>query len=142
MIMSKLSRPNEVTAEAGIESAGNYELATAYSRIFWPSFVRFENYVLREGFSMEMLRELEDITNCHTSAIEEAVNRIIIDKIHSSPPAAVEQIRSLGRVLKEIYSVKLQRDFGEFEFEVSFNDEPGLEASDYELTFWRPDTLR
>jgi hypothetical protein len=40
-----------IEPQAWIECVGNYELATGYSLIFWPSFVRFEDYVLRDGFA-------------------------------------------------------------------------------------------
>ena len=38
-----------IDAESWIGCVGNFELATGYSLIFWPGFVRFEGYVLREG---------------------------------------------------------------------------------------------
>ena len=36
-----------IAPDEWISCVGNFELASGYSLIFWPTFVRFENYVLR-----------------------------------------------------------------------------------------------
>ena len=49
------------------------------------------------------------------------------------------QLRYLGRVLKEIHEVKLRADFPDRRFVVEFNDEPGLDPIDYQMSFWQAD---
>jgi len=120
---------------AWIECVGNYELAAGYSFIFWPGFVRFENYVLREGFSVESLRGFEDACVHDRASIEAVMNHVHIADIHCNVAASEAQLRYLGRVLKDIHEVKLARDFPELAFEISFNDEDGLDPIDYQLTF-------
>jgi hypothetical protein len=126
-----------IDPQAWIECVGNYELAAGYSLIFWPSFVRVDDYVLRDGFSMESLRGFEKMTAGDRVAIEAVMNHVHIAEIHCNVEPAEVQLRHLGRVLKEIHEVKLKRDFPEIRFAVSFNDEPGLDVKDYELTFWQ-----
>lgn len=126
-----------IEPQAWIECVGNYELATGYSLIFWPSFVRFENYVLRDGFSVESLRGFEDMTKGNRVAVEAVMNHVHIADIHCNVEPKEAQLRYLGRVLKEIHEVKLRSDFPDLRFEVSFNDEPGLILDEYELTFWQ-----
>lgn len=126
-----------IDPEAWISCVGNYELATGYSLIFWPSFVCFERYVLREGFTLDSLRGFEDMTKRNRVAIEALMNHVHIADVHCNVEPTEAQLRYLGRVLKDIHQVKLQRDFPNLRFEVSFNDEAGLDSEDYELTFWQ-----
>jgi hypothetical protein len=143
-ILPELSAHNQGEAtgpEAWLRSAGSYELALGYSLILWPRFVQFENYVLRAGFSMELLRDFEDMTNGYTALIEEAMNLIRIADIHPGDQPTERQIRDLGGVLKETHSAKLQRDFPTLRFDVAFNDEPGRDPREYELSFWQAEGL-
>ncbi|WP_294174376.1 hypothetical protein [uncultured Sphingomonas sp.] len=65
------------------------------------------------------------------------MNHPHIADIHCDVEPSEGQLRYLGRMLKEIHEVKLSRDFPHVRFAVSFNDEPGLNSIDYELTFWQ-----
>ena len=140
-LISELSEWNNgagVSPETWIESVGTYELAIGYSLIFWPKFELFEGYVLREGFSKASLRGFEDSTSGDRAAVEAVMNHVHMVDIHCNEPSPTEgQLRYLGRVLKQIYETKLKSDFPEFKVAVSFNDEPGLDLLDYELTFWQ-----
>lgn len=117
-----------IDAESWIGCVGNYELAIGYSLIFWPRFVRFENYVLREGFSEESLRGFAAQSGCTRASVEWVMNHEHIADIHCNETDVSEaQIRYLGRVLTEIHKVKLQSDFPDLRFVIEFNDEPGLD---------------
>ena len=133
-----------IDAEGWIGCTGNFELATGYSLIFWPSFVRFEGYVLREDFSEESLRGFEQQPNAGEvsvetlrASVEAVMNHLHIADIHCNVQPTEAQLRYLGRVLKDIHEVKLHRDFPDFRFVVSFNDEPNLDLTDYQMTFWQ-----
>ena len=117
---------------------GNLSLAVSYSFLFWPSFVQIGEYVVREGTTVDEIRAWED-PGRDARDIEAVLNHIHIGDIHfaEGPPETEPQLRHLGRVLTEIHRVKLARDFPQFEFEVDFNDEPGLDPIDYQFTFWR-----
>ena len=121
-----------------IGCVGTYELAIGYSLIFWPSFVVFESYVFRDGFLESSVRGFEQATNGNRAAVEAVMNHLHIADIHCNIADVDEgQLRFLGRALKGIYEVKLRSDFPDRRFIVSFNDDPGLVATDYELTFWQ-----
>ncbi len=51
--------------------------------------------------------------------------------------ATEEQMRYLGRILKEIHDVKLGFNFPGRRFEVAFDDKPNKDPLDYTLTFWQ-----
>ena len=115
------------------------DLAVGYSLIFWPRFILIDDYVLREGEATgDSLRDWERSASGDRKSIEAVMNHWHIVDLHSvGAPATEAQVRYLGRVLKEIHEVKLRSDFPDRSFVVSFNDEPGLELLDYQLTFWQ-----
>lgn len=127
-----------ISAEGWIECIGNYPLAIGYSLVFWPRFVRFEQYVLREGFSESALRGFEGRAGSNRASVEWVMNHVHLAHIHYNAEEPTEaQLRYLGRVLGEIHAVKLSADFPDLRFEVEFNDEPGLDPIDYQLSFWQ-----
>jgi hypothetical protein len=130
-----------IDPESWIACVGSCELATGYSLIFWPSFINFEGYVLREShFSEENLRAWQRSPELDRRAIEAVINHVHLLDIHNNEtPANEAQLRYLGRVLRETLEAKLNRDFPDLSFEVVFNDEPDLELIEYEVTFWQID---
>jgi hypothetical protein len=139
-LIPELPRWNEGTGidpESWVGCVGNYELAIGYSLVFWPAFVRFDGYVLREGFSEESLRGFKKAAAHDRASVEAVMNHIHMADIHCNVEATEAQIRYPGRVLKDIHEVKLTRDFPDLRFTVSFNDEADLDPLDYQLTFWQ-----
>lgn len=121
-----------------IKSVGTYPLAVGYSLIFWPRFVRFEKYVLREGFGEECLRGFERQAGGNREEVEWVMNHVHPIDLHNDAEDASEaQLRYLGRVLAEIHAVKLRADFPDLSFAVEFNDEPGLDPVEYQMSFWQ-----
>jgi hypothetical protein len=104
---------------------------------FWPSFVRFEGYVLRDGFSVESLRGFEKLAENNRISVEATMNHIHIADLHCNVEPTEEQLRYLGRTLRDMWQVKLARDFPALRFQVQFNDEPSMVLDEYELTFWQ-----
>ena len=135
--LSDWSDGNGIDPLGWIECVGNYELATGYSMIFGPRFARFERYVLRQGFSERSLRGFERRTRSDRRSVEAVMNHVHIADIHCNVSSTEAQLRYLGRVLKDVHEAKLGRDFPDLRFCVGFNDEPGLDLTDYELTFWQ-----
>ncbi len=127
-----------IAADAWISCVGNYELAIGYSLVFWPQFVEFDGYILLGGFEESSLRGFEKMTEGNRVAVEAVMNHIHIADIHANVENYnIEQLRYLGRTLRQIYTAKLSLEYPHRNFAVVFNDEPGLEAIDYELTFWQ-----
>jgi hypothetical protein len=127
-----------VDAEDWIGMVGNYDLAIGYSQVFWPQFVRFEDYVFRRDFGTEAVRNWERPLKGNRSAVEAMLNHVHISDIHCNIMEVSEaQLRYLGRTLKAIYEVKLRADFPDLDFAVDFNDEPDLDLVDYQITFYQ-----
>lgn len=123
--------------ETWICSEGSYALAVGYSLVFWPGFVVIEDYVLRDGATESNLRQWQAGGYARAS-IEAVMNHLHIADIHTMKDEPSEaQARYLGRVLEQIHRLKLAADFPDRRFVVSFNDEPGLDIIDYQLTFFQ-----
>jgi hypothetical protein len=105
--------------------------------LFWPKFVEFEGYVLREGFNEDNLRSWERSPSGHDHALtERAVNFLDIGTLfqNSGEPPSEQldaRIELLRRTLADIYAVKLAHDFPLRRFRVVFIDD----ENDCALTF-------
>ena len=127
-----------IDPESWVGCVGTVPLAIGYSLIFWPRVVKFENYVLREDFCPEALRGFERGEGSTRTSVEWVMNHIHMIDIHHTEEIGTEaQLRYLGRLLKEIHEVKLRSDFPDLKFVVEFNDEPGLDLVDYQMSFWQ-----
>jgi hypothetical protein len=141
-LIAELPRWNDgdgVEARDWIGMTGRYDLAVGYSLVFWPRFLQFEGYVLREEvFDEPNLRSWERAHPGKPQDIEAILNHLHITDLHRNDDTLTEaQARYLGRTLKTIWETKLKLDFPDRAFIVDFDDEPDLDLIDYEITFWQ-----
>jgi len=129
-----------ICLEAWTGCSGNFRLAVGYATVFWPTFVEFEGYILREGFSIDSLRGFEASCKGNRRAVETVMNHLHIADIQHSgcEDLSKDKILLLGNKLKEIYQAKLQWQFPDRPCVVSFPtpNEPD-ELIDYEISFWQ-----
>ena len=130
-----------IDAESWIGCVGSFQHAIGYSTLFWPTFVEFEGYVLREGFTVDDLRACERAGGSDRRAIESVINHIHIADTHYSgcPDISRERVVFLGRILRETYTAKLAWQFPERSFTVHFDDSEFDNLTDYQLTFFQND---
>ena len=119
---------------------GSFSLAVGYASVFWPAFVVFEGYVLREGFSETFLRGFEKQKDIDRKSVEWHMNHLHIADIqyYGCNDASLDKLRLLGNVLKEIYQAKLLWQFPNHPCNVEFyipEDEEDL--MEYQLSFWQ-----
>jgi hypothetical protein len=130
-----------IDVETWIGCSGKYQLAVGYSTLFWPRFVVFEGYVLREGFSVESLRGFERQCADSRWSVESVMNHLHIASIHYHDLSAFTTGHALylGRVLREIYEAKLTWQFPDRQFNVVFDESPKEDLMAYEITFYQVD---
>jgi len=122
-----------------VNCVGDYKLAVGYSTIFWPRFTLFEDYILREGFSVESLRGFEK-TSESKSSVESVMNHLHIADIHYSDHKnkSEDKIVFLGKILKEIYEIKLRTQFPDRPCVVEFYEPDDREdLVEFQLSFWQ-----
>ena len=129
-----------IDLESWIRWEGNFSRAVGYATIFWPEFVEFDGYILREGFSEDSLRGFEQQQRGNRKCVECVMNHLHIADIHyrDDQAALKDKILLLGNVLKEIYQAKLQWQFPDKPCAVEFfiPDDPE-DLLGYEISFWQ-----
>lgn len=129
-----------IDLEDWIGCMGNFALATGYISLFWPRFVEFEGYILREGFSLKSLRAWEASEGSNRMSIEWVMNHLHISDIHynDNEHLAEDKVIVLGEALEEIYRAKLASQFPDSPCRVEFHrPEPDGNIEDYQISFWQ-----
>jgi len=129
-----------IDLESWVSCSGNFALAVGYITVFWPKFVEFDGYILREGFSEEALRSFEARENQDRKTVEWVMNHLHIADIqyHGCKDLSKDNIRVLGATLQEIYSAKLKAQFPQAPCIVEFY-QPDNENDlfEYQISFWQ-----
>src|SRR6266496_1283812 len=128
-----------IDIDAWIACIGNFEQAIGYSRLFWPDFVEHDGCVLAAGFSEESYRGFMAQTGGNKRAVESVMNHRHIVDLFGDPKLRPtrEQVVYLGRILKDLWSAKLRRDFPTRSITVSFREGEYEDLTDYEITFFQ-----
>lgn len=128
-----------ITAEEWIRTVGNYEHLVAYAQILWPDFVEHDDCVLLAGFTEDGYNGFMTRTKGHKSSVEAVINhRHILDLFcNADPKPTREMILYVGRLLKNSWQAKLDRDFPNRKIRVSFPEEHSEDLLQYELTFFQ-----
>lgn len=129
-----------IDLDAWVGCMGNFALATGYAAIFWPRFVEFEGYILREGFSESALRGCGARDGQTRQGVEWLLNHLHIADIqfYGCPDISKDKIVRLGEVLEEIHEAKLKWQFPDRPCVVEFyrpEDEDDL--MQYQISFWQ-----
>jgi len=130
-----------IDIDSWIQCEGDHKHLIGYARFFWPSFIEHDQCVFfHEGFDKEtylafMARHKNDRT-----AVEMVMNHVhVLDLFsrshHEMPTESV--VSYIGRQLKEIWGVKLQHDFPDRRFVVSFPEDKEADITQAEITFFQ-----
>ncbi len=107
-----------------------------YRRLFWPDFVEHEGCTFL-AFEEQRYQEWFSVLQADQRRIEATMNhRHILDLL---PDDVQDPTRALvlayGRLLRDVWSAKLLRDFPDRQYVVNFPEEYSEELVDYEITF-------
>jgi hypothetical protein len=131
---------NGIDLASWIGCTGRFSLAVGYATIFWPAFVMFDGYVLREGFSEKSLRGFETQSGATRRSVEWVMNHLHLGDIHhyGCEDISKDKLMLLGRVLKEIYEAKLKWQFPHDPCVVElFVPEDVEDLLQYQVSFWQ-----
>jgi hypothetical protein len=114
--------------------------AIAYATIFWPDFVLYDDCVFFQkppdlkSYQDWMARYDSDKTN-----VEGVMNHCHIADIfyNSEVQLTKEIILHLGRIFKDMWQCKLQRDFPERRIKVEFYNDDSDDLRDYQITVFQ-----
>jgi len=129
-----------IEIESWIGCEGNFSLAVGYVSVFWPEFILFDGYILRNGFSEASLQGFAQRQGTNRRSVEWLMNHLHIADIqyYGCKDASKDKLLLLGNVLKEIYEARLLWQFPDNPCSVEFyipEDEDDL--MEYQLSFWQ-----
>ena len=121
-----------------IQCIGRIEHAIAYGELFWPEFAEFDGCIFFADFSEESYRGFMAQTGGNRRAVEAVMNhRHILDLFSGQDAEPTRpQVVYLGRLLREIWTAKLKKDFPDRQFIVSFPEEGSESLLDYEISIY------
>lgn len=129
-----------IDLESWIGCSGNFSLAVGYVTIFWPKFVEFDGYILRDGFCEKALRSFEAADRCDRMAVEKVMNHLHVADIqhYGCEDLSKDKIQVLGATLREIYSAKLKTQFPKSPCIVEYyQPENEDDLMGYQISFWQ-----
>lgn len=139
----ELSRWNSragIDLETWVACEGRFALAVGYCSVYWPGFVKFEGYILRQEFSEPALRSFESAPGATRRSVETVMNHIHIADIQHGgcEDISADKIIFIGRRLKEIYEAKLLWQFPNDSCAVElWEPEDKDDFQGYQLSFWQ-----
>jgi len=119
---------------------GNFKLAAGYAALFWPRFVLFEDYVLRDYFTVETLRGFEKGNNGNKQAVEWVINHEHLECVQhmGCEDISEDKLVFIGRILKEMWEAKLAWQFPDRPCRVEFYEPADRsQLSEYQISFWQ-----
>jgi len=134
--LAEWNNGDEIDIENWIDCIGNFKHAIAYSTIFWPDFIEFEDCVFKaQHFNEANVLNWLKHTSGDKQATEKVVNHLHLDDLFpNAEDTTDEQEEYLANIIKEMWEMKLERDFPNRNFEVILiNDEFELQ-----ITFYQP----
>ena len=130
-----------IGADGWLQGSGSFNLAVAFTSLFWPEFTVHEDSVFHGPFSELDERNFDSFSKKSgddPTPTEVAMNhRHIVDLFPNEDGMPTrDQVLFLGRILKEMWTAKLKLDFPDRRFVVSFPEDYTEDLVDYEITFW------
>ncbi len=115
------------------------QFSWCYGRLFWPEFTIHDDCVLFAGFSKKSYQSFMESTRGDKRSVEDVLNHTHIQDLFPNvlDQATEDHIIYLGRLLKEMWSCKLARDFPKRRIVVSFPVEGINDLLDYEISFYQ-----
>lgn len=132
-----------IDLDSWVGCAGSFSLAVGYASLFWPQFVEFDGYILREDFSEDSLRGFERQNKndkVNRRSVEWTMNHFHLADLHyyGCEDASKDKLLALGSVLKEMHEAKLRWQFPDkpctVELYVPGDPEDLIQ---YQLSFWQ-----
>jgi hypothetical protein len=124
-----------------ITAEGNAELAVGYLKLFFPDYIEYKGGIfLSTHFSEDSYNKWEGATESKKD-LESSMNHVHILDFFGTNEAkdkvTREQLSFIGNQLKQIWELKLHRDFPSKVFKVDFYIPSDGDLIEYQLTFYQ-----
>ena len=115
-LISELARWNDgagIDLRSWIGTVGRFDHAVGFAAVFWPDFTVHDECLLLQPLNVENYNHWMTETKGDRTAVESVMNhRHIADLFGGSDPQTTPEVLAhLGRVMRDMWSCKLARDF-------------------------------
>jgi hypothetical protein len=128
-----------ISAKEWVTCIGRYDHAMGYAILFWPDFVLYDECIFAGQPDAKAYEQW--LTTCHggKTEVEAVMSHLHIADllVNSNFKATREVVRHIGRLLKDMWSCKLRRDFPERQVTVEFHDDDSDDLLSYQITFFQ-----
>jgi hypothetical protein len=127
-----------IDAESWIRCVGRFDHAVGYAELFWPQFTIHDDCIMFADFTTESYDTWMKRTHGCRGQVEEVMNHRHILYLFCGDDSKVprELVIYLGRVLRDIWTCKLKRDFPDRDIAVSFPEEHYEDILNYQITIY------
>lgn len=127
-----------IDIEGWIQCRANHKILVGCSRILWPSFVEHDGCILLgDSVDEANYQAFLKSANGNKRIVEATMNHQHVLHLFATDLPTRELVLYVGRLMKEVWQVKLKNDFPDRNVKVYFPDEDDLELLDYEITFFQ-----
>jgi hypothetical protein len=134
--MRSWNNGNGIDVDSWIQCMANHKVLVGCARILWPDFVERDGCIVLARHAPNWQGYLEKAHGDRKIA-EATINHIHVLHLFATELPTRALVLHVGRLLKEIWQVKLQHHFPGRKITISFPQEDDLELSEYELTFFQ-----
>ena len=120
-----------------IAETGSHEALIGYLDLVWRDFVLHDGCLLRASFSVENYDHWMEHLGGDRTAVEVMINHVhVLDLFDRDQPGITRaQVVLVGRLLREMWTAKLAREFPDLDITVSFPEDGEPEdLVEYEIT--------
>lgn len=127
-----------IDIDSWIRCVANHKVLVGCSRILWPSFVEHDGCILL-GDSVDEARYQGFFKGAKgdRSVVEATMNHQHVLHLFATELPSRELVLYVGRLMKELWQVKLNRDFPGRKITVDFPEEDDMDLIDYEITLFQ-----
>jgi hypothetical protein len=127
-----------IDVDAWIQCMANHKVLVGCAGILWPNFVEHDGCILLgdsvdEANYQAFLKQ----ANGDRRTVEATVNHLHVLHLFATELPSKELVLYVGKLMKEIWQVKLSRDFPDRRITVFFSEGDDLELTEYEITFFQ-----
>lgn len=129
-----------IDIDSWIGCEGDYEHLIGYGCLLWPEFIEHDDCLFfAHRFTEDNYRASMKLNNGNMRTVETVLNHHHIAAIFGSaePKPNREMILYAGRLLKDIWQAKLNRDFPQRKITVSFPEDHEEDLMNYEVSFFQ-----
>jgi hypothetical protein len=127
-----------VDIDSWIQCMANHKILIGCARILWPSFVEHDGCIfLGDSVNETNYQAFLKQADGNKQRVEAVMNHQHVVHLFATELPTRELVLYIGRLMKQVWQVKLAHDFPGRNITVSFPQEDDLELLDYEITFFQ-----